>query len=69
MPEYLCRNCAMFDQTDIIKEKEEMVWQEGKCRLNPPVIVYSPSVSDRLKGQWPIVLGTDWCSAWTPKGE
>jgi len=59
----------MFDQTDIIKEGDTVIWHSGKCRLNPPVLVYTPSVQDRLTGQWPIVLGTDWCSAWSPTEE
>ena len=43
---------------------------EGECRFNPPVLgpeIERDGETIRLYGEFPLVLGTDWCGRFQPR--
>ena len=49
-----CKHCVWYEPTVTVGGLQEY----GTCHVSPP--------RTSSQQQWPIVMGTKWCSAWLP---
>lgn len=67
-----CRFFCTFDgdaRADDLTQADRQESLQGHCRRNPPIVGHFRGEGQSLEydyGQWPLVLGGDWCGRFEP---